>query len=931
MRQVLIKNKNIIIETLIFLGCCLAFMGLMSLIHASIGRSYGDFTEQHVRFIDYLRHNFKVTHDLFPQLSMNYGGGQNFANLYYHGMYNPLIMISYLFPFISTFHWLKIMQIIIVVSTFLGMNILLRKYYIKREYVIVISILGALSPSLLNHLGLHLMFTYYYPLFIFSLISILNIIKYHTKWHFIILIALIFYTNFFFALIIGLIQMIFLIGNIYFREKLNKKERIIIFKKIITSYLIGIMMGMMVFIPQALALFNGDRVDKIIPHLHLIHRNFLSSLTSDTNSIGLGMIGLFVLLTTIINYKNKFTLFLGTSSLLILICEYFNYLFNLFQYTHNKIYIFLVPIILLLLGLILDDKTIKKKHLLIISSCLLTLVIFHFQKGLYQKRFTAYDFQIAVILQTILLLILIRPDFQKRKLVVSSILVSCAFFTCAYSISFITNKNYDKYTITKRHHINSFIDKNKINDFHYTNTTSNKIRAINNYAPTMYASSMNNNFIKFYNEFILTEPSLFNRWIKDNMVDNYLVSNFLGIDEYYSRDNHYQMPTSRPFIYGVSHHNTYNLDNLKDYDKFDTLVALNQAFFTKDSNNKFKYQKLPIYDVVQSNKLIKDSDTEKFTIDIPKQYQKKGLFIIETKAINKPLTRSSWLINNHRIYFRGVNAYQEKAVRNGIIIINSNEKMTKLKVEVKGTSNIYNGYKIKFIDYDDIQKIQMPTIASTNNHVKYNHSYSFTLNMKDDGYLGTSIFDDKGFTIKDNGQVINKEVVNKYFLGAKLNKGVHHLVIEYHIPGFKLGVGISIIGLFFLGFIMIDEIKVLNRSFFRFVIVGAFNTINYFIAYTLLLMLFPYLLAHGIAFIYSAFVSYFITSIYTFKTKPNLKTFIAFPLTFLPNLIMSSIGTLALIEWHILNKSVASLVVMLLLIPVTYLINLLIFRKNINK
>lgn len=142
---------------------------------------------------------------------------------------------------------------------------------------------------------------------------------------------------------------------------------------------------------------------------------------------------------------------------------------------------------------------------------------------------------------------------------------------------------------------------------------------------------------------------------------------------------------------------------------------------------------------------------------------------------------------------------------------------------------------------------------------------------------------------------------------------------------------IIIILLFVLAFIVIKKVKFFDKPFFKFVLVGVFNTINYYIAYVMILKIAPYLLAHILAFIYSALVSYFLTTYYTFNKKPSLKTFIAFPLTFLPNLLLSSFGTMLFVEMKVFTKDVASLVMMILIIPITFIISKFIFvKKNDN-
>ena len=85
--------------------------------------------------------------------------------------------------------------------------------------------------------------------------------------------------------------------------------------------------------------------------------------------------------------------------------------------------------------------------------------------------------------------------------------------------------------------------------------------------------------------------------------------------------------------------------------------------------------------------------------------------------------------------------------------------------------------------------------------------------MKENGYFVTSIPYDKGFRVYVDDKLVKKEIVNKAFLGFKLDKGGHHIRIKYTSPLFKEGVVLSIIGIFL--FIMVtiyDRRKLIYKN-----------------------------------------------------------------------------------------------------------------------
>ena len=73
-----------------------------------------DWINQHTVFPEYLRQLFYDTKTLIPNFSLNYGAGQNIFNIAYYGLLNPIILLSYLFPFIKMTHYIMGISIIIL-------------------------------------------------------------------------------------------------------------------------------------------------------------------------------------------------------------------------------------------------------------------------------------------------------------------------------------------------------------------------------------------------------------------------------------------------------------------------------------------------------------------------------------------------------------------------------------------------------------------------------------------------------------------------------------------------------------------------------------------------------------------------------------------------------------------------------------------------
>lgn len=118
-------------------------------------------------------------------------------------------------------------------------------------------------------------------------------------------------------------------------------------------------------------------------------------------------------------------------------------------------------------------------------------------------------------------------------------------------------------------------------------------------------------------------------------------------------------------------------------------------------------------------------------------------------------------------------------------------------------------------------------------------------------------------------------------------------------------------------------------SFIRFAVVGVINTINYYAIYLLLMYLdIVYLISHSAAFIISMVGSYFLNCYFTYKTKPTLKKFLQFPLTYVVNYTVSTSSLFIFVDLFKMNEFFAPFISMLLPIPFTYLTSKWILTKG---
>lgn len=114
----------------------------------------------------------------------------------------------------------------------------------------------------------------------------------------------------------------------------------------------------------------------------------------------------------------------------------------------------------------------------------------------------------------------------------------------------------------------------------------------------------------------------------------------------------------------------------------------------------------------------------------------------------------------------------------------------------------------------------------------------------------------------------------------------------------------------------------------RFVLVGLANTLVYYVAYRLLLLVLPYLPAHVLAYGLGIVFSFFANSLFTFGVRPTWRRFLAFPLTTLFNFVMVTAGSVALVEPGWVDERWATLLMTVAAIPVTFLLTRLVLTSG---
>ncbi|MFF0064112.1 GtrA family protein [Streptomyces sp. NPDC005279] len=107
----------------------------------------------------------------------------------------------------------------------------------------------------------------------------------------------------------------------------------------------------------------------------------------------------------------------------------------------------------------------------------------------------------------------------------------------------------------------------------------------------------------------------------------------------------------------------------------------------------------------------------------------------------------------------------------------------------------------------------------------------------------------------------------------------------------------------------------------RFALVGVVNTGTYYGIYLTLLTWLPYVAAHVIAFALSMVGSFFLTSYFTYRTRPTWRKFLLFPLTNAANFVVTTIGVYLLVDVLHFGSRYAPLIAAGAAIPITFVVS----------
>lgn len=793
----------------------------------SIYGSKLDYVDQHYMIPEYFRTLFYSSKELFPNFALNLGMGQNIYNFSYYGLYSPIILLSYLLPFIKMSTYIQITSIVCIIIDIILFYRYISNHYENKLIRFISTFILLTSASLVLHSHRHIMFINYMPFLILGFIAIDNYFNKNKKTLLMISIILIILTSYFFS-VSSLISLILYAIFIYLKNNEFKfKDFIYTFLKLSIYFIIPIMISAILLFPTLSAILSNrldNNITTLFTNLILPNLSFEYLLYS---SYSLGLTSSFILaIANGLLSKQKEYKFLSITFIILGFFPIFIYILNGGMYINAKVLIPMIPLAIILLSKLFSD--IISKNIRLIPLLVMTIIL-----SLIGSINFNFD-RVYLIDITFLLLCLVLTIKRKSKVVFFMIILMSTvnlFFVNVIDKLETKDQIENQYNenIKKLIPKNTNLEKTHVEIKENINDTNN-IRDINEMKTTMYSSLTN----KFYNNFYWNEINNNNPYRNSTIIsgtDNIFYNVYTNTKNYVTKNNApigyklikeeknyklYQNSDTFSTIYANS-----NLMSLNEYKKLSypyssesllnyTIINDNNITSNYKTNIKeinYSEEKIPF--VKRNNKYSFKLDKQmKYTIPLENNYQNKILMIsfdmdysqkcslgdtyIIINGVKNTLTCKSWKYHNQNYTFD--------------YVLSSNN-INSLDITISKGQFVIKNIKAYEIDYNNLKNINKTHDNLNITSIKENQ-INGTINVTRDSYLNINIPYDKGFEIYIDNIKQDYELINTVFMGTKISKGIHEVKIIYNSPMLKQSKIISLIGvILFTITIVIDKIK----------------------------------------------------------------------------------------------------------------------------
>lgn len=811
------KIQKIKIPLLLF-AACLAVCWIFVLQYGIFGSDL-DWINQHSVLPDYFRQRFYDTGQLFPDIAWNLGAGQNIYHFSYYGLFNPMIWISYLLPFVPMSLYIQITSILSYVISVVIFYCWLKKKWHNRV-TLPCTFLFLLAAPLVYHSYNQLMFVNYMPFLCAAFWGVDKYVEEKKKVLLLCSVCGMIFTSFYFS--IGG----FLALGIYGASRFTERGIKVFLKDSISLaglLLHGVLLCGILLIPTAFVLLgrdrNGSQAETVVSLFTVQPMRFLYT----PHGVGLSALVLIALFDGMICKRKWQEKFLPVSLFLLFTIPLVGYVLNGGLYDKGKVFIPFLPLLCMEVAKYIERIKERENSFRDILPYLITAIFL----------FAGKTFWALLDCGVMLFCFLIRKKFSAFPL---GVWVSCVILFCSgWAINkgsnhIIPKEDYEKILDRgTKGEIKEVLEKDT--DWYRIEEQQggkkelqdiNRIEDSGQWITSMYSSAYNKEYYNFRREvFDLNEH--FRNNMMQAVSDNPLFLKLMGVKyvignhslagykllEEGENGNLYGSSDTAPIGYVTNHVVSEKSYQTLDFPTNQTALLWNAVAESADGDGDFPVMNIYPLEIPEinekENQIKKTSSGWSFSlskekkVSIPikdvsmtadllsvkfqvKNKKDKDMYIRLCGQTNRLTAKSHEYANHNESFAYTVTLNQEKQTADFIFGPGEYE-ISNLEAFTGNLSELSN--KKLYETPLELEKIEGDTLVCK-------------VDNQEDGFLITSIPYDEGFEIRLNGEKISMEKVNTAFLGAKLPKGRYTVEISYEAPGKRLGFICTGIGILLL-------------------------------------------------------------------------------------------------------------------------------------
>ena len=811
---------------------CRMFVGRYGIFGAKV-----DWLSQHSVLPDYFRQQFYATGKLFPEFAANLGGGQNIYHFAYYGLYSPLILPSYLLPFVKMSDYIMAVSI-----TGLTASVLLFYYWLKSRKTdagtaFILSLMFLLAGPMIGQYSGQIMFVDYMPFLCLALIGVDRYFEQEKSGLFTISVFLMIMTSFYFS-IGGMLSLVLYGLHRYFEQREGNRVTVRSFLRdglcFVRSMILAVLMSGFFLVPTALALTGGRSKEQNTSFASF----FIPQITVERFAYSIYGIGLTTLVITVLLtgllYRKVYEKVLTYGCVIVLVIPVFAYLLNGGLYIRDKVFIPFLPLLCYLIGIYLEKC--RKKELSFIAGIvpyIITTIFVYIARNQFVSKGIGESIWKVLLAESILFLICyvlycaIKRHYKEMKEILMLALPSV--ICLAVTMNTFYQMKPDRYVSRKLYRDvvgeqNRQVVKEALKDddgYYRTEQMGsddenaadlNRIWDVEQNITSIYSSAYNPDYQTFRQKtFGLEEP--FRNGMMQSVSKNPVFQRMMGV-RYIVSDSDvpgytlvkkcgttgiYQNKDAAPVMYATDRVMTeeeykklafpYNQTAFLEY------AVVGEHTESSDQNIMTAYE--PVSLKMANNRTTGGAEQK----TMQQEGQKQILFLrfrVDNAHPNKDV--AVW-----------INGIRNKLSAKDHVYYNENKIFTYAVPLKDGEDNISvtfgkGKYRLRHVQaylgsLPERSELLYQSEIQVDKKQTEDNVIQGTIRVKKDGWFITSIPYDKHFKIYIDGKETEIQKVNTAFLGCKIESGNHELKIIYHAPGTTTGKILSLIGI--AGFLLV--------------------------------------------------------------------------------------------------------------------------------